>query len=148
MQVQGTNHPALHNSLLFTNKPHWIHSPPEELKSVGLLECGFKFQHIETVIDCTVCETTKGLIIKLHQNRRSLTPGQYAVLYKDKECLGSAKIIWSPTCFTTDWLKYWQEMQQKQTLSDSFVKYAVNDGTIFNNEDSSKDISQAKSGDN
>lgn len=34
-----------------------------------------------------------------------MTPGQYAVLYKDGECLGSAKIVFSPLNFTLNYLE-------------------------------------------
>lgn len=49
-------------------------------------------------------QTEKGLIIKLERDKRALTPGQYAVLYKNGECLGSAKIMWSPSNFTVNYL--------------------------------------------
>lgn len=70
-----------------------------------------------------VCQTDKGLIIKLWKSKRSLTPGQYAVLYKGSECLGSAKILFSPTNFILDWLKN-NEMSR---LSKSVEKYSVED---------------------
>lgn len=75
------------------------------LRSKGVLDCGFKFQHVEEIVDCSVYENDKGLIIKLYRDKRSLTPGQYAVLYNDNECLGSAKILHSPINFILDYLK-------------------------------------------
>lgn len=105
LQARGTNHPALHSTLLFTCEPHWISSQPEDLQSGNILECDFKFQHIETLTKCRVCQTKKGLIIKIAHDKRALTPGQYAVLYKDGECLGSAKITYSPSNFTVNYLK-------------------------------------------
>lgn len=90
---------------MFTDKPHWIHSQPEALQSKGVLECGFKFQHVEEIVKCSVYEGDRGLIIKLYGDKRSLTPGQYAVLYSDNECLGGAKILHSPINFILDYLK-------------------------------------------
>lgn len=87
----GTDHPALFSKLLYTSKPHWIHSKPKDLDD-GVLECDFKFQHVEKFIKCIVFETKKGLIVALECDRRALTPGQFACLYKNNECLGSAKI--------------------------------------------------------
>lgn len=60
---------------------------------------------MEEIVDCSVYETDKGLIIKLYRDKRSLTPGQYAVLYSDNECLGSAKILHSPINFILDYLR-------------------------------------------
>lgn len=40
-----------------------------------------------------MCQISKGLIIKVNKYKRAITPGQYAVLSKDGECLGGARII-------------------------------------------------------
>ncbi|KAM3961480.1 LOW QUALITY PROTEIN: mitochondrial tRNA-specific 2-thiouridylase 1 [Aphomia sociella] len=90
--VAGTKHPALWNNLCFTNKPHWIHSEPTELSSNGVLDCFFRFQHTKPLVPCRVVNNSVGLTIILGNNLRALTEGQYGVLYKDNECLGSAKI--------------------------------------------------------
>lgn len=90
--AQGTNHSMLHTNLVFTSKPHWIHSQPDELANGDVFDCEFKFQHTQTWIGCQVYETHLGLIIYLSEYKRAVTPGQYAVLSKHGECLGSAKI--------------------------------------------------------
>lgn len=56
------------------------------------MHCDFKFQHTEDWVPCRVCKTSEGLVIKLDKAKRALTPGQFAVLYKGEECLGSAVI--------------------------------------------------------
>lgn len=78
---------------------------------------------MEHYVKCEVCQTEKGLIIRTAENKRALTPGQYAVLYKDGECLGSAKIMWAPTNFTMDYLK---NMVNKK-LKNEIEKYKTED---------------------
>uniref|UniRef100_A0A6P7GR48 tRNA-5-taurinomethyluridine 2-sulfurtransferase n=1 Tax=Diabrotica virgifera virgifera TaxID=50390 RepID=A0A6P7GR48_DIAVI len=94
--ASGTDHPILLSDLFFTGVPHWIHSEPPELQSSNILECNFKFQHTQHWKPCEVCKTTHGLTVKLYEEKRALTNGQYAVFSKDGECLGSAKIITTP----------------------------------------------------
>ncbi|CAG9853894.1 unnamed protein product [Phyllotreta striolata] len=91
--AQGTDHPILFSDLVFTEPPYWIHSEPIELKSNNILECDFKFQHTKRWSPCLVYKTKKGLLVKLHNEKRALTEGQYAVFVKNQECLGSAKIV-------------------------------------------------------
>lgn len=133
---------------MFTDKPHWIHSQPDSLKAGNVLECGFKFQQVESITDCTVCETDKGLIIKLPKERRSLTPGQYAVLYKNGECLGSAKIMWAVTDFGIRWSKYYQATETEEpNIHDNFKKYAVSDDEGIDNESNSLQMKVKQSSD-
>ncbi|EFA07642.2 mitochondrial tRNA-specific 2-thiouridylase 1 [Tribolium castaneum] len=90
--VKGTKHPLLYTNIILTSEPHWIHSQPPDLQN-GVLECDFKFQHTKYWVKCQVCQTSKGLIIKVNRYKRAITPGQFAVLSKDGECLGGARII-------------------------------------------------------
>lgn len=92
----GTDHSLLYSDLFFTGNPHWIHSEPSELQSGYILECYFKFQHSETWKHCHVCKVEKGLVVKLDEEKRALTNGQYAVFSRNGECLGSAKIKTTP----------------------------------------------------
>ncbi|KAJ8984185.1 hypothetical protein NQ317_011094 [Molorchus minor] len=93
--AQGTKHPILHTTLFFTSPAHWF------------FECEFKFQHTEAWVPCEICDTTRGLVVKLHKSKRAITPGQYAVFSKDNECLGSAKIMNSGvTNFSLYYLKH------------------------------------------
>lgn len=80
------------NNLCFARGPHWIHSEPQELKERGVLKCMFRFQHTKPLVHCRVVNNTVGITILLDNNLRALTEGQFAALYKDGECLGSAKI--------------------------------------------------------
>lgn len=88
----GNKHPLLYSDMFFTSKPHWICEKPKELVENNILNCKFKFQHTHDEADCELCETSKGLIIRLFKAKRAITDGQYAVFYVEDECLGSAKI--------------------------------------------------------
>ncbi|XP_057657492.1 mitochondrial tRNA-specific 2-thiouridylase 1 [Diorhabda carinulata] len=94
--ASGTDHSLLHSDLFFTGEPHWIHSEPSELQCNYILECNFKFQHTENWKRCQICKIENGLVVKLDEEMRALTNGQYAVFSKNGECLGSAKIKTTP----------------------------------------------------
>ncbi|XP_023311208.1 mitochondrial tRNA-specific 2-thiouridylase 1 isoform X2 [Anoplophora glabripennis] len=85
--ASGTKHPILHSNLFFGSRPHWIHSVPEELDRGEVLKCDFKFQHTEEWTPCEICKVEEGLIIKLIKPKRAITPGQYAVFSRNRECL-------------------------------------------------------------
>lgn len=93
--VQGTNHPALYSELVLTDKVHWINPDWADRTKLGVsLDCDFRFQHTKTLVPCTVFKTSDDrLIIRLKRPVRALTPGQFAVLYLENECLGGAKIL-------------------------------------------------------
>ncbi|KAJ6635341.1 Mitochondrial tRNA-specific 2-thiouridylase 1 [Pseudolycoriella hygida] len=88
--VGGTDHPALYTTTVYTSTPYWIAENPLDK---GILNCRFRFQHTKELVNCVVAKTaSNGLHIKLEKALRAITPGQYAVFYKDGECLGSARI--------------------------------------------------------
>ncbi|KAM7378060.1 hypothetical protein PAMA_013116 [Pampus argenteus] len=91
----STNHSSLFRDTMRTDRFHWIaDDPPPELVRTQMMECHFRFIHQMTLIPCTVTLNMDGSVwISLSQLVRALTPGQYAVLYKGDECLGSGKII-------------------------------------------------------
>lgn len=90
--MSGTKHPTLWNNLCFTFTPHWIFSEPPELQENGVLYCYFRFQHTKPLVACRVAKNLDGLTILIENRLRALTEGQFGVLYKNNECLGSAKI--------------------------------------------------------
>lgn len=101
----GTNHPALYTDMVMTSKPHWIADIPEELQKEEILHCQFTFQHTNDLIDCEVIDCRKGLIVRLKEEIRALTEGQYAVFYKEDECLGSAQICnVGPSKYFMQWM--------------------------------------------
>lgn len=90
--MPGTKHPALWNNICFTSPPHWINKEPAELLENSVLYCDFRFQHTKPLTRCKVVSNSEGLTLILENSLRAITEGQFGVLYKDEECLGSAKI--------------------------------------------------------
>lgn len=117
----GHNHLALSSELFFTSPPHWIDEKPIELIKNQIYTCQFKFQHIHSLADCEICQTSKGLIVRLLKSKRALTPGQYAVFYKGDECLGSARITSNgPSDFLINYLgnkSYEEELNTKLCIN-------------------------------
>ncbi|XP_051911166.1 mitochondrial tRNA-specific 2-thiouridylase 1 isoform X2 [Hippocampus zosterae] len=95
MVAPSTNHPSLFRDTLRTDRFHWIaEEPPTQLARTQMMECHFRFIHQMPLTPCTVTLNMDGSVwISLAQPLRALTPGQFAVLYKGDECLGSGKII-------------------------------------------------------
>lgn len=89
--ASGHDNCLFYSDLMTTTKPHWIDKSPFEHSAV--VELKFCFQHVDPLENCRVVKLNDGLVIQLERPLRSVTPGQYAVLYRDNECLGSAKII-------------------------------------------------------
>lgn len=117
----GTKHPALHSSTFFTDAAHWIHEKPIQLTQKEIYTCEFKFQHTHDLVDCEICETPKGLIVKLMKTKRALTPGQYAVFYKGDECIGSARIVYSGP---SNFLLYYLQNRSYEKLPGKRLKLA------------------------
>ncbi|KAG7496385.1 mitochondrial tRNA-specific 2-thiouridylase 1 [Solea senegalensis] len=90
-----TNHSSLFRDTMRTDRFHWLTvDPPPELVKTQMMDCHFRFIHQMPLTPCTVTLNMDGsLWISLSQSIRALTPGQFAVLYKGDECLGSGKII-------------------------------------------------------
>lgn len=53
-----------------------------------------RFRHRQAFINCTVIkDENHQILIKCNHEVRAITPGQYAVFYTDKECLGGGVIV-------------------------------------------------------
>ncbi|KAK6635537.1 hypothetical protein RUM44_000789 [Polyplax serrata] len=90
MVAPGRFHPSLYSSIFLAENPYWICNPPDLTFKA---ELDFKFQHIEKLVKCEVVSMKDDkLLVIIEKPLRALTPGQFAVFYKDNECLGSARI--------------------------------------------------------
>ncbi|XP_014773038.1 mitochondrial tRNA-specific 2-thiouridylase 1 [Octopus bimaculoides] len=88
----GTHHAALFRDSFIADKPHWIHSEPEFHEGVATVS--FRFQHIHPLVTCQIHRSNDNkYTVTLEKPLRAICPGQYAVFYKDEECLGSARIL-------------------------------------------------------
>lgn len=94
--ASGHDHLALLSDKIFTNNVNWLCGDPFE-NPHNILECQFRFQHTKPLVKCRVYRKSlhnqDELIVLLENPLRAVTPGQYAVFYTDKECLGSARIV-------------------------------------------------------
>lgn len=98
----GTDHPALYTDLLYADAPSWIDADPFDGEDNGhqqrsVVRCVFRFQHTKPLVECLLVKTVRksgelGLMVRLMEPLRALTPGQYAVFYRNDECLGAARI--------------------------------------------------------
>ncbi|XP_072922451.1 mitochondrial tRNA-specific 2-thiouridylase 1 isoform X3 [Hemitrygon akajei] len=101
----GTYHPALYRNSLEIDPVHWIsESPPPELLRDGVMQCSFRFQHQMPLVQCQLTlNPDLTVLVTLAEPIRAATPGQFAVLYKDEECLGSGKIMkLGPSMYTQE----------------------------------------------
>lgn len=134
--VKGTKHPLLYTNIILTQPPFWIHSKPPDLELRNVLDCQFKFQHTKRWVDCQVSETDKGLVIKVDKYKRAITPGQFAILAKDDECLGSARIANAGVSHFA--LHYLENRQIRERSLDEFRRKKQDDELAFSDCEDSK----------
>lgn len=81
---------------MYTEIPYWIDTNPFE-GNYKIIKCSFRFQHTKPLVECLVVKNSNnnqsGLLVMLKESLRAITPGQYAVFYRNQECLGSARIL-------------------------------------------------------
>ena len=86
---QGANHPRLYSKGLIANQLHWVDrvGPKESMR------CVVKTRYRQTDIDCQITVLADGsLQVLFDQAQKAVTPGQSAVFYLDKVCLGGGII--------------------------------------------------------
>ncbi len=90
--VQGHDHPLLFAAQMHVEQLTWVTgAPPDEN-----FRCTAKVRYRQADQDCTVTMAADGACdVVFDQPQRAVTPGQYAVFYRDSECLGGG-VIASP----------------------------------------------------
>jgi tRNA-uridine 2-sulfurtransferase len=90
--VQEHEHPLLMSTSFEVQDMHWL-VPPEALPLVGgALECAVKTRYRQSDLECRVLLTAEPMRVELRRATRAVTPGQYAVFYRDDVCLGGGVI--------------------------------------------------------
>src|SRR3989344_2976384 len=80
----GDEHdPALFSMCVVVQAPHWINPP-----TAGENVCA-RFRHRQSLQEIASWKIVGDeMILEMNQPQRAVTPGQFAVLYRDGECLG------------------------------------------------------------
>ncbi|XP_071054112.1 mitochondrial tRNA-specific 2-thiouridylase 1 isoform X2 [Onthophagus taurus] len=115
----GSEHPSLYTQTFCTSKPHWICDQPKDLETSNVFNCQFRFQHTHETTDCNLFETDQGLIGRLSKPVKAITEGQYAVFYKNNECLGSGKIVFRGV---PNSIRFWLDHNKSIKVYDLFRK--------------------------
>lgn len=86
--VQEPDHPLLLSRVFEVEDAHWLTPPGAEVFSAGV-----KTRHRQADLACRVHDLGRGrLRVELDAPARAVTPGQYAVFYRDALCLGGGVI--------------------------------------------------------
>lgn len=92
--VQNHEHPLLWSSSLVATNLHWIAGSPP----ASNFDCHARTRYRQTEAACRVQVHADGNIeISFREPQWAVTPGQYAVLYRQEECLGGGPIRSSDT---------------------------------------------------
>ena len=86
--VQGRDHPALHCVGLKTGAVHWIGGQPP----AQVFECTTKLRYRQPDLHCAVESSGEAAEVRFAEPQTGAVPGQYAVFYRDQECLGGGVI--------------------------------------------------------
>ena len=87
--AQGSDHPALFSHGLIVENMHWIHSDYQQNLSIGQA----KIRYRQSPQSCAITQLDdRQWRLQFNQPQRAVTPGQYAVIYRDNVCLGGGVI--------------------------------------------------------
>jgi tRNA-specific 2-thiouridylase len=87
--VQGHDHPLLMSVGLSTEPVSWVTGRPP----AAAFSCSARFRYRQRDVPCRVRLGADGRAQVTYEDpQRAVTPGQYAVFYRDEECLGGAAI--------------------------------------------------------
>jgi tRNA-specific 2-thiouridylase len=106
--VQDPEHPLLMSDAFEVEEPHWLcaphmpsathvpsamHAPSAAHAPAADFECAVKTRYRQADLPCRVRPVAEGrLLVTLNRPARAVTPGQYAVFYRDELCLGGGVI--------------------------------------------------------
>ena len=86
---QGANHPRLYSIGLLANQLHWVDrkGPKQTIK------CSVKTRYRQQDIPCQITPNIDGsLLVEFDEPQKAVTPGQSAVFYQNKICVGGGII--------------------------------------------------------
>lgn len=91
--VQSNDHPRLFSRWLEASGVHWIGDPPAGIRCGGELRCAAKTRYRQPDQPCRARMVDSDRIeVVFDAPQRSVTPGQYVVLYLGDSCLGGGTI--------------------------------------------------------
>ena len=91
--VQEQDHPLLLSDAFEVEHVHWMNSDDPTPQAGQSIECAVKTRYRQNDLDCTVRRTSDPIWhVTLSKPARAVTPGQYAVFYRDALCLGGGVI--------------------------------------------------------
>jgi tRNA-specific 2-thiouridylase len=86
---QGSNHPRLYSKGLIANQLHWV----DRQGPTQPMTCTVKTRYRQADIPCVITPSQDGSVqVIFEQPQKAVTPGQSAVFYQDKCCLGGGII--------------------------------------------------------
>jgi tRNA-uridine 2-sulfurtransferase len=88
--VQDQNHPLLMSDRFEVEQAHWLEHAVEQADA---FECGVKTRYRQGDLPCSVSRLGSARWqVDLRTSARAVTPGQYAVFYREDRCLGGGII--------------------------------------------------------